>query len=271
MTFFLYLVTYLCIIATFFNDGFSRMFFAMPFIFFLLADSVLAKSFHTFIFNTVTIVILLILAFTRFSNPYIYPILRQKLVTQKEYHLTNLPCHTPTLVEVEYLNDYFNNDALLKRYKAMNLYKEYVLKKGTLITPEKVIISGHPDILGISYMLQIDINDSRLRNEAKKYIMSHNKDISLEINNQLPEEMRDKSIQYYSYSVLNSNDNIYAGSWYFDNLKQGRYGEKNIESVIEKYFGWIVMIFNPMFIWIYLIIFAWQFYYIKQKYKQRYK
>lgn len=268
----LYLVTYLCIIATFFNDGFSKMFFSMPFVFFVLADSILAKNYRTFILNTIAVAILLILAFTRFSNPLIYPVLEKKLVAQKDYSLTHAPYNTSTLVEVGYLDDYFNSKDQLASYKAMDLYKKYSLKKGTLITPVKVVISGHPDILGISYKLQIDINDSQLQDEIKQYVSSHNKDIGLEINSQLPKNLQDKYIQNYRISVPNSTDDIYAGSWYSDNFpKQDIYGEKAIESVIEKYFGWIVMIFNPMFIWIYLILFAWQFYYIKKKYKQRYQ
>jgi len=272
MRFSLYLVTYLCIIATFFNDGFSKMFFSIPFIFFLLADSILAKSYRTFILNTIAVIVLLILAFMRFTNPLIYPILEQKLVTQKDYRLTHAPYNTSTLVEVGYLDDYFNSKDQLASYKAMDLYKEYDLKKGTLITPVKVVISGHPDITGISYKLQIGINDSQLESGVKQYIASHHKDIGLEINSRHPEKLQDKYIQNGRYSVPNSEDNIYAGSWYFENFpKQKIYGEKDIESVVEQYFGWVVFMFNPMFIWAYLIIFAWQFYYIKKKYNLSYK
>lgn len=268
----LYLVTYLCIIATFFNDGFSKMFFSIPFVFFLLADSILAKSYRTFILNTIAVTVLLILAFMRFTNPLIYPVLEQKLVTQKDYRLTHAPYNTSTLVEVGYLDDYFKSKDELAYYKAMDLYKEYVLKKGILITPVKVVISGHPDITGISYKLQININDSKLESGVKQYIASHHKDIGLEINSLLPEKMKDKYIQNYRYSIPNFEDNIYAGSWYFENFpKQKIYGETDIESVIEQYFGWIVYMFNPIFIWAYLIIFAWQFYYIKMKYNLRYK
>jgi len=268
----LYLVTYLCIIATFFNDGFSKMFFSIPFVFFLLADSILAKSYRTFILNTIAVAVLLILAFTRFSNPLIYPVLEQKLVTQKAYRLTHAPYNTSTLVEVGYLDDYFNSKDELAYYKAMDLYKEYNLKKGTLITPVKVMISGHPDITGISYRLQIDINDSQLESDVKQYIASHHKDIGIAINSRLPEKLQDKHIQNYRYSIPNAEDYIYAGAWYFENFpKQKTYGEPDIESVIEQYFGWIVYMFNPMFIWAYLMIFAWQFYYIKKKYNLRYK
>lgn len=268
----LYLVTYLCIIATFFNDGFSKMFFSIPFVFFLLADSILAKSYRTFILNTIAVAVLLILAFTRFSNPLIYPVLEQKLVTQKAYRLTHAPYNTSTLVEVGYLDDYFNSKDELAYYKAMDLYKEYNLKKGTLITPVKVMISGHPDITGISYRLQIDINDSQLESDVKQYIASHHKDIGIAIISRLPEKLQDKHIQNYRYSIPNAEDYIYAGAWYFENFpKQKTYGEPDIESVIEQYFGWIVYMFNPMFIWAYLMIFAWQFYYIKKKYNLRYK
>lgn len=272
MKFFLYLITYLCIIATFFNDGFSKMFFSIPFIFFLLADSILSKSYRTFIFNAVAITVLLILAFTRFTNPFIYPVLQQKLIAPKDYHLTHSPYSTSTLIEVKNLDDYFEDKEQLTYYKSMDLYKEYTLKKGTLITPVKIVISGHPDITGISYKLQVDINDSQLKSSVKKYIASHNQDIGLEINRQLPEKMQDKYIQNYRYSVANSGDSIYAGSWYFENFpKQKKYGQHYIESIIEKTIGWIVFIFNPMFIWVYLILFAWQFYYIKKKYNLTYK
>ncbi len=255
MTIFIYFVTYLCIIATFFNDGFTQMLFSVPFIWFLLVDSIHAKGSRTFILNFIAITVLLVFTLTRFSNPFIYPVLMQKRITQKDYYLTHYPHHTPSLFETKRIRIYFDSDDHFEYYKTMNLYKEYILKKGTLVTPIKVIISGYPDILGISYRLQIDINDSQLKSEIQKYISSHNRDTGLEINSQLPEKMH----EYYRESVLNSTDDIYAGSWFL---------YQKVYSVVERSLGFIVMMFSPMFIWIYLIILALQLYYLKQKHKK---
>ena len=263
MTQFIYLITYLCIIATFFNDGFTQMFFSIPFILFLLVDSMYAKSRRVFKLNVIAITFLFILALTRFTNPFIYPVLFQERVMQKDYHLTHYPYNTPRLIETKYIKiKGFLSESKdhLEYYKTMNLYKEYLLKKGTLITPIKVIISGHPDIMGIRYDLQIDINDSQLKKEIKKYISSHNKNIKPEINSQYPERMQEAIyIQDYRSNVPNSTDNIIAGDWFF---YQKPY------NIIENSFGWIVLMFSPMFIWIYLIILASQLYYLKYKYKK---
>ena len=273
MTFFIYVITYLCIIATFFNDGFSGMFFSLPFILFLLVDSVLDKGFRRFMLNTIAVTTLLVLALTRFSNPYIYPVLKYKLITKTEYHLTHSPYHTATLIDVNNLHDYFESDKRLERYKEMDLYKEYVLKKGTLITPVKVIISGHPDISGISYNLQIDINDSQLEDEVKHYIVSHHKDIGMDINNRLPQKEQDNYLHYYRPSIPNSSDAIYAGRWYFKDFSKEETNSftRAINSVVEGYLGWVVYMFNPMFIWAYLIIFVLQLFYIKKKYNLGFK
>lgn len=268
----IYIITYLCIVATFFNDGFTHMFFSAPFIFFLLADSVVSKGFRTFIFNFTAVIILLILAFTRFSNPYIYPILQNELITQRDYNLTHSPFSTSTLILTDELHYYFDNDKVFKIYKTMDLYHEYTLKKGTLVTPVKMVISGHPDILGISYKLQIDINDTNIQNKMKKYIQTHHKDIFLDIDNKLPNKLRNKHLHYYKNKHQNTDDNIYAGGWYDDAIKAYTgYTTIGENSIIENYLGWIVLMFNPMFIWIYLIIFILQYFFIRKRYRLLYK
>jgi len=91
-------------------------------------------------------------------------------------------------------------------------------------------------------------------------ISSYNKNIKPAINSQYPEKMQQAIYaQDYRANVQNSTDNIIAGDWFF---YQKPY------SIIEKYFGWIVMMFSPFFIWAYLIILALQLYYLKQKYKK---
>ncbi|MFT7860741.1 MAG: hypothetical protein ABXS93_07375 [Sulfurimonas sp.] len=250
------------------------MFFSAPFVFFLLADSVVSKSFRPFIFNFVAVVILLILAFTRFSNPYIYPILQNEVITQRDYNLTHSPFDTSTLISIDNLHDYdyFDNDKIFKIYQTMDLYREYTLKKGSRITPVKIMISGHPDILGISYKLQIDINDTEIQNKMKKYILTHHKDIFLDIDKELPDKLKDVHLTYYKYKQPNIDDNIYAGGWYY-NDKETHTGYTTIgqSSIIEKYLGWLVLMFNPMFIWIYLIILILQYLVVRKRYRLLYK
>lgn len=241
----LYLVSYLFIVATFFNDGFTGMFFAFPFLVFIGADSLLAKGHKRLIINSIVIGILFILSITRFSNPLIYPILNKSVVTTKEHILLNSRWNRNKLVDLDQQKDSYemSKSGSFEVYKKSNLFKEYLLKKGTLVKAKKVQISGHPDILGVSYDLEIYIEDTQLQNEVKKYISTHDS------------------------NIVDSSDKIYAGEWFFKYFsKNDIYGHIRIENIFEKNICQLIMIFHPMVIWIYLIIMYFQIRYINKVY-----
>lgn len=241
----LYLISYLFIVATFFNDGFTGMFFAFPFLTFIAADSLLAKGYKRLIINSITIGILLILSITRFSNPLIYPILNKSFITTKDHILLNSRWNQNTLVDFDEQKDSYemSKSGSFEVYKKSNLYKEYLLKKGTLVKAKKVQISGNPDILGVSYNLEIAIEDTQLQDEVKKHISMH------------------------SSNPIDSTDKIYAGEWFFKYFpKNDIYRHIRIENIFEKNICQLVMIFHPMAIWIYLIIAYFQIRYIHKVY-----
>lgn len=267
MTFIVYFITYFLLIATFFNDGFTGMLFSIPFLWFIAYDSVYSRNRKRIIFNSVTVFVLFILALTRFSNPFVYPVLNSEHKVSRDYILTHYPYSTQNLVEVDKIKRYFEKEESFLLYKQMDLYKEYVLKKDTLVKPVKVKITGHPDILGISYDLQIVIKDSNLMTEIKQYILTHNEDIGLDINSRLPKKLQNNSMVHYRESVPNKNNHIYEGAWYYDDIVENKtMVKKRITSYMEKYISWIVLIFNPMYIWIYLIILYFQYRYLKRQY-----
>ncbi len=235
----LYFISYLLITAGFFNDGFTGIFFSLPFIAFLALDSLLSKNKKKFIINLLAVSILFILSVTRFSNPYIYPILNKSLITSKDYKLTNYRYDIHELVDIKYQKRSLEADrkGSFETYMKSDLYQEYLLKKGTTVKPLKVIISGHPDILGASYDLQIDISDTEVKSEIQKYISS-----------------RDTSI-------IASND-IYAGDWFFDNFSKENIFSADIKNIFEKNLCQAVMIFHPFLIWIYFIILFFQLKYL---------
>jgi len=243
LIFFLYLISYIMIIAAFFNDGFTGIFFSFPFIAFLALDSLLSKNKNKIIINLFAVSILFILSVTRFSNPYIYPILNKSLVTPKDYILTNYHYDIRQLVDIKYQewSLEMGGEGAFEIYKKSDLHKEYLLKKGTSVKPVKVVISGHPDILGISYDLEINISDTEVKNEIKKYILFHNK------------------------GLLIPDNNIYAGDWFFDNFpKENRYSA-DIKNIFEKNLCQALMIFHPFLIWVYFIILFFQLRYLKSK------
>jgi hypothetical protein len=242
MSFILYAISYLLIVATFFNDGFTGMFFAFPFLAFIAADSLLTRGHKKLIVNSIVIGILFILSITRFSNPYIYPILNKTLITTKEHVLLHSRWNINELVDLDEQKDSYemSTSGSFKIYKKSNLYKEYLLKKGTLVKAKKVKISGHPDILGISYELEIDIKDDKLKEEIIQYITMYNS------------------------NKTDASDKIYAGEWFFEYFpKNDIYRHIRVENIFEKNICQLIMIFNPMAIWIYLIIVVFQIRYIK--------
>ena len=243
MIYVMYLISYLLIIVTFFNDGFTGMFFSFLPIIFLAGDSFNSRKYNKLIINSILIIVLFILSITRFSNPLIYPILNESLTTTKDYNLVNYKHNIQELVELEDQKSSMESfiEGSFEEYKKSYLFQEYLLKKDTLVKPIKVSISGHPDILGISYDLLIDINDTKVKGEVNKYIASH-----------------------YP-NLVNSNNNIYAGDWFFENFpKKNIYRHIVVENIFEKNLCQAVMIFHPFLIWIYLIILYFQIRYLEK-------
>ena len=153
------------------------------------------------------------------------------------------------MVSVDNLADSFENDWEYDLYKKENeRYVLYHLRKGTVVTPQKIYITGHPDVDGISYDLQITFSDKEISDAFTKKVKHILKNSVL-------------------LSKDGHEDNIYAGSWFFDQACSHRKKYRCVPNIIDKKLGFLLLAFNPMFIWIFLFI-AWlQYYYLRKSYQ----
>ncbi len=163
--FFLTCISYLMILASALNDGFSGPYLGIPFIIYGLGRmySGFKKPNLYFFFGLIIFSIFITMRVgdrSRFS--FVYPIVGEEIIVLKDTTISS-SAFRPYSIN---FHDCEKRDA--KRYK-QSPCREFILKKGSKFKITRSIKMGNPDIMGVSFDLELDLDNVGLAQEIINY------------------------------------------------------------------------------------------------------